>query len=832
MELVKGVPITKYCDDHHLTPRERLELFVPVCQAIQHAHQKGIIHRDIKPSNVMVCIYDGKPVPKVIDFGVAKATGPKLTQQTLYTEFGAIVGTFEYMSPEQAQLDQLDIDTRSDIYSLGVLLYELLTGTTPLERKRLKEVAVLELLRLVREEEAPRPSTRLSTTEQLPSIAANRGTEPRKLSGMMRGELDWIVLKALEKDRDRRYETANGLAHDIQRHLHDEPVQACPPSAGYRLKKFVRRNRGPVLAASVVLCCLVGGIAGTSWGLIRATKEAEAARQARDRTRQALDDMTSSITGDSLSSQKDISEDQKKFLSEVLSYYQEFAGEKADDETSRARTAAAAYRVGMIELRLGRKKQSADAFQIARDGYAKLTTEFPAVSAYRIGLGRNHNNLGMQLAALGKYVEADEEYRQAMGIEEKLAADFPAVPEYGRYLANTHHNRADLLSDQGKTSEAEQEYRKALAIKEKLAADFSTGPAYQRDLAHSHGALGLLLMDLGRHSEAEEEHRKAMAIDEKLAADFPTVSEDQNDLAGDHHNLGWALQSLGKRFEAEQEYRKGLAIHEKVTSNFPAVPEYRQHLAISHNNLGLLLADLGKSSEAEEEYGKAVAIQEKLAAEFPAVAAYRRELGRSHNNLAWLLATCPDPKIRDPKRAVELAKRAVELAPKEGNYWRTLGVALAAVGRWREAEQAYSKCLELAPKATEILNNLAWLLATCPDSKIRDPKRAVELAKKAVELTPKKGNHWNTLGAAHHRAGDWKAAIAALEKSMELRKGGDSEDWFFLAMAHWQLGDKKDARKWYDQAVQWMEKNQPKDEELVRFRTEAEELLGVKEKEK
>ena len=179
MELVKGVPITHYCDEHHLTPRERLELFVPVCQAVQHAHHKGIIHRDMKPSNVMVCIYDGKPVPKVIDFGVAKATGAKLTERTLFTEFGAIVGTFEYMSPEQAELDQLDIDTRSDIYSLGVLLYELLTGTTPLERKRMKEVAILELLRLVREEEAPRPSTRLSTTEGLPSIAANRGRSRR-----------------------------------------------------------------------------------------------------------------------------------------------------------------------------------------------------------------------------------------------------------------------------------------------------------------------------------------------------------------------------------------------------------------------------------------------------------------------------------------------------------------------------------------------------------------------------------------------------------------------------------------------------------------------------
>jgi serine/threonine protein kinase/formylglycine-generating enzyme required for sulfatase activity len=262
MELVKGVPITRYCDEHHLTPRERLELFVPVCQAIQHAHHKGIIHRDIKPSNVLVCLYDGKPVPKVIDFGVAKATGPKLTDRTLYTEFGAIVGTFEYMSPEQAQLDQLDIDTRSDIYSLGVLLYELLTGTTPLERKRLKEASVLELLRLVREQEAPRPSTRLSTAEGLPSIAANRSTEPAKLTRLMRGELDWILLKALEKDRNRRYETANSFAADVLHYLHDERVLACPPSTWYRLRKLARRNRKALWTASATALGLAAMFAG------------------------------------------------------------------------------------------------------------------------------------------------------------------------------------------------------------------------------------------------------------------------------------------------------------------------------------------------------------------------------------------------------------------------------------------------------------------------------------------------------------------------------------------------------------------------------------------
>ncbi|MBL8820942.1 MAG: serine/threonine protein kinase, partial [Planctomycetia bacterium] len=272
MELVKGIPITDYCDSRKLTPRERLELFVPVCQAIQHAHQKGIIHRDIKPSNVLIALYDDKPVVKVIDFGVAKATGGTLTEKTIDTGFGGVVGTPQYMSPEQATFNNADIDTRSDVYALGVLLYELLTGSPPFSKKELEQKGLLEMLRVVREEEPPRPSTKLSTADTLASLSANRSTEPRNLTGLLRQELDWIVMKALEKDRTRRYETANGFAADVLRYLSGEPVLAVPPSTAYRLKKFVRRNKGSVIAAGLVFFTLLAGIAGTSWGMMEANR--------------------------------------------------------------------------------------------------------------------------------------------------------------------------------------------------------------------------------------------------------------------------------------------------------------------------------------------------------------------------------------------------------------------------------------------------------------------------------------------------------------------------------------------------------------------------------
>ena len=286
MELVPGLPITQYCDAARLTTAERLALFIPVCEAIQHAHQKGIIHRDVKPSNVLVTTQDGGPVAKVIDFGIAKSFDQRITERSLLTEVGAILGTLEYMSPEQAEMGAMGVDTRADVYALGVLLHELLVGSTPLERVRLRGAGLSEILRTIREEEPQRPSDRLAELgDSLASVAALRKTEPSKLARQVRGDLDWVVLKALQKDRRRRYESANALARDIRRHLDGDPVEAYPPGVGYRLGKFLRRHRGAVAAASLLLVALVAGVAGTGYGLVRALEARRAAEASAEEAR-------------------------------------------------------------------------------------------------------------------------------------------------------------------------------------------------------------------------------------------------------------------------------------------------------------------------------------------------------------------------------------------------------------------------------------------------------------------------------------------------------------------------------------------------------------------
>jgi eukaryotic-like serine/threonine-protein kinase len=362
MELVKGVPITDFCDKNHLSVEDRMHLFIPVCLAVQHAHHKGIIHRDIKPSNVMVTLHDGKPVPKVIDFGVAKATSQQLTQKTLFTAYGQMIGTPLYMSPEQAEMSGLDIDTRSDIYSLGVLLYELLTGTTPIEQKRLREAGFAEMQRLIRDIEAPRPSTRLSSLHNDASvlISTNRGTDAKRLSDLLRGDVDWIVMKALEKDRQRRYDTPNALADDIQRFLKHEAIIARPPSTAYRVQKFIQRNKGLAFAAaSITSALLLGAVVSTGFALY--------ANSQLDRAVAAESRLQGSLT--------DAQQERKKAIEERdRAVKAEAAQEELTQQAEQSRKEADAARMAELQQRQEAERQRDDA-QRLKDEAIALTTQ-------------------------------------------------------------------------------------------------------------------------------------------------------------------------------------------------------------------------------------------------------------------------------------------------------------------------------------------------------------------------------------------------------------------------------------------------------------------------
>jgi eukaryotic-like serine/threonine-protein kinase len=425
MELVHGVPITDYCDANKLTPRQRLELFVPVCQAIQHAHQKGIIHRDIKPSNVLVTMYDDKPVPKVIDFGVAKAIEQRLTEKSVYTQFGTLVGTFEYMSPEQAEMNAFGVDTRSDIYALGVLLYELLTGTTPLERQRLREAAFSEIVRRIKEEEPQRPSVWLSTSGTLAKVAEARRTEPAKLSRLVRGELDWVVMRCLEKDRSRRYETANSLARDLQRYLADEPVEARPPTTWYRFRKLARRNKAALTTAALVGLALVVGTVVSTWLAVRARQaEAEAraaefeATQERDRARDA---------------EKRASEEKKNAQTSLGFLVNDVLGQ-ADPLQGSDPALTVRDMLDGAARRLERDKNMPPL--VEAEIRTSLGKTYEALGNVEMGLSYKKKAFELRLRTLGEHDPATVEAAIALGGSYWLLSDFANAKTYAEFVYN------------------------------------------------------------------------------------------------------------------------------------------------------------------------------------------------------------------------------------------------------------------------------------------------------------------------------------------------------------------------------------------------------------
>ncbi len=842
MELVKGDPIVEYCDKNNLSIEDRLELFAQVCNAVQHAHTKGIIHRDIKPSNILVSTQDGRPHTKVIDFGIAKATASKLTEKTLFTEMKQLIGTPEYMSPEQAE-GNLDIDTRTDVYSLGVLLYELLTGTTPFSARELRSAAYAEIQRIIREVEPPKPSTRLSNnTDTIASVAANRRTEPRKLGTLVRGELDWIVMKALEKDRQRRYETANGLATDVRRYLSGEAVVAAPPSAVYRARKFVRRNRVMVMASSAVALALVLGLAGTAWQANRAAAQRDDAIAAREGEKQQR-----------LAAEVERSKADKiaEFMSEMLKGVGPSVARGRDITMLKEMMDAAAARIDNGDLR-----DSPDAELRLRntigDSYRELALydaaqrmHEPALALARSMHSGDHadtvtaiTSLAMLRLARGDLAGAESLFRESLEMTQRLS------PGDRLNLAIELSNLASVLNRRGNRAAAESLARESLAMRRRLFAPDSIEVAeglsglasilgnrddlasaeslyrealgvYQRHYTADHPDIALALNNVaavvqsrGDLAGAEALYREALAIRRRLHPnDHPDVAMSLNNLA--------SVQSDRSNFaDAEVLYREALAIRQRLFSGD------HPNVATSLNNVGSVLQDQGKLDEAEPLYRQALAMNQRL---------YQGDHARiatSLNSLAYLLRERGDLAAAEPlyRQSLEMRQRLYgadhsSIVTSLNNLATVLYTRGDVVGAQALFQQALDMTRRLNPgdhpDVALALNNLATLLQDT------DLTRAEPLLREAMEIrrrvlgpdNPQSLQSAHKLAAVLIKLGRYAEAVPIVEACIDgyTQKSGPAHirtlTVIELAKNLYMLWDKADPGKGHDaKAAEWKTK--------------------------
>ncbi|UCF33560.1 MAG: serine/threonine protein kinase [Phycisphaerales bacterium] len=633
MELVKGISITEYCDKNKLATSDRLGLFLQVCHAVQHAHQKGIIHRDIKPNNVLVTLHDTRPVPKVIDFGIAKATSQRLTEKTLFTEFRQFMGTPEYMSPDQAEISGLDVDTRTDIYSLGVLLYELLTGTTPFDATTLRKAAYGEIQRIIREVDPPKPSTRVATLAAEGSgTAQHRHIEPAALSRLMRGDLDWIVMKALEKDRTRRYQTAAELADDVQRHLDSEPVAAGPPSVNYKLRKFVKRHRVGVAAGFLVVLALVVGLSLATLGLVQARREAVRSQRIADFLQDIL-----------------VSTDPQQAVrygidvEDVVRTAREVFGE---DHA----TVAATLRSHALQL------QSAGNLEAAERLYEE------SLRIWRERFGEDDINVGATLNALGllhltkgAHRSAEQAFRESIRISRARTGETVVLSETLALLGTT-------LSNQGRFDEAIKMLKESVRIRRAVA------PSQRLQIALTVNSLANLMVIAGKHEGMPQ------AVEDTVAAWRDAVPPDSSLLGRTLSEVGIYYLENMEIERSEKLLREALDIFHKTPD--PSIPHH--NLALSR--LARILEQTGRFEEIIPFAQRGLDVAARVGGEQT-----MREARRRLANLCWDLAKKPERSAAAYQLALEAVKEFLEEQPDDYAMVNTLGVLQYRLGRYEAA---------------------------------------------------------------------------------------------------------------------------------------------------
>ncbi len=810
MELVNGIPLTEYCDNNKLSIRERLELFVPVCKAVQHAHTKGIIHRDLKPSNVLVALYDGVPVPKVIDFGLAKATEHQLalTDKTMFTEFGQVVGTIQYMSPEQAEMNQLDIDTRTDVYSLGVMLYELLTGSTPLDDNTMKEQALLKVLELIRESEPPRPSTRLSGSgDVISGVSDQRRIEPSRLQKLLRGELDWIVMKSLEKDRTRRYETPNDFAQDISNFLNDEAVTARPPSRGYRLQKLIRKNRGLFYSLGALASVLLAGVAVSTWFAVQAnitankleesnedlveanTREQKARelaqaneQKAKQQSQLALETLTS-VIGDIQSGVKNLSgsgEIRRRLLKTSLSKLERVSTEFLDQASVDHQTIRALFDMGRLVMEFG-------------------TSEEPGKD---LGTGITDAQSSAVALALQFFERA-----QQMAI--KVAKTSRNDEQAQRDLSFSFKNIGDVQLKLGDTQAALEAYRRGLEISESLAAVDKDNATAQRDLSMSLAKLGDVQLILGDTLSALEAYKRSLTNCEALAALDKDNAEVQRDLSSYLNRIGDVELRLGNTQSAMEAYKGGLKISESLAAVDKDDARAQRDLSIAFDAMGVVQFRLGDTQAALEMYRNSLKIKESLATVDKDNASAQRDLSYAFEQMGIVQF-----RLGDTQAALEMYRNSLKIyeslaavdkdnAQAQRNLsdsFVKIGVVQLRLGNAQSALEAYKSSLKICESLAAENKDSGWAQSDLADSYIELGKvqfrglgnleaaleaynRALKI-RQAISLAASKDSGaqrdllvtYQQLGALHLERGDSQAALEALNLGLEILKAWAQKD--------------------------------------------------------